>query len=46
MRAVRYSINVTLDECCDRRIMLADRVHAAEFKIPQCILLSRLTTVK
>ena len=24
MRPLRYSINVTLDGCCDHRVMLAD----------------------
>ena len=33
MRPLRYSINVTLDGCCDHRAMLADEDlhrHAAE----------------
>ena len=33
MRPLRYSINVTLDGCCDHRVMIADRDlhrHAAE----------------
>ena len=33
MRALRYSINVTLDGCCDHRVMIADEElhrHAAE----------------
>ena len=33
MRPLRYSINVTLDGCCDHRVMVADEVlhrHAAE----------------
>jgi len=33
MRALRYSINVTLDGCCDHRVMIADEAlhrHAAE----------------
>src|SRR5262245_49757145 len=33
MRPLRYSINVTLDGCCDHRAMLADEAmhrHAAE----------------
>jgi len=33
MRPLRYSINVTLDGCCDHRAMIADEVlhrHAAE----------------
>src|SRR5262244_1194959 len=33
MRPLRYSINVTLDGCCDHRVMIADEElhrHAAE----------------
>jgi dihydrofolate reductase len=33
MRPLRYSINVTLDACCDHRVMIADEAlhrHAAE----------------
>ena len=33
MRPLRYSINVTLDGCCDHRVMIADEDlhrHAAE----------------
>ncbi len=33
MRPLRYSINLTLDGCCDHRAMLADEAvdrHAAE----------------
>jgi hypothetical protein len=38
MRPLRYSINVTLDECCDHRVMIADKeihrrlVHREEFR--------------
>jgi dihydrofolate reductase len=33
MRSLRYSINITLDGCCDHRVMIADKElhrHAAE----------------
>src|SRR5437867_5830443 len=47
MRPLRYSINVTLDGCCDHRVMIADEDvhrHAAE-NIAQAdaLLLGRVT---
>src|SRR5690348_5751362 len=47
MRPLRYSINVTLDGCCDHRVMIADEElhrHAAE-NIAQAdaLLLGRVT---
>jgi hypothetical protein len=36
MRPLRYSINVTLDGCCDHRAMIADEAlhrHAAENRL-------------
>ena len=47
MRPIRYSINVTLDGCCDHRAMVADEDlhrHAAE-KLSQAdaLLFGRVT---
>ncbi|HEX6565381.1 MAG TPA: dihydrofolate reductase family protein [Chthoniobacterales bacterium] len=47
MRPLRYSINVTLDGCCDHRVMLADEDlhrHAAEnLAQADALLLGRVT---
>src|SRR6476619_6205987 len=47
MRPLRYSINVTLDGCCDHRSMLADEDlhrHAVEnFKKADALLFGRVT---
>ena len=47
MRHLRYSINVTLDGCCDHRVMVADEDihrHAIEnFEQADALLLGRVT---
>ena len=47
MRPLRYSINVTVDGCCDHRVMLADEDmhrHAAEgLAAADALLLGRVT---
>src|SRR4029078_4223364 len=47
MRPLRYSINVTLDGCCDHRAMLADEDlhrHAVEnFNKADALLFGRVT---
>jgi len=47
MRPLRYSINVTLDGCCDHRVMIADeelhRHHAANLERADALLLGRVT---
>jgi dihydrofolate reductase len=47
MRPLRYSINVTLDGCCDHRVMIADEDlhrHAAEnLAQADALLLGRIT---
>ena len=47
MRPLRYSINVTLDGCCDHRVMIADRDlhrHAAEnLERADALLFGRVT---
>src|SRR4051812_8343026 len=47
MRPLRYSINVTLDGCCDHRVMIADEDlhrHAAEsLARADCLLFGRVT---
>ena len=47
MRPLRYSINVTLDGCCDHRVMIADEDihrHAVEnFAQADALLLGRVT---
>src|SRR5512144_3134748 len=47
MRPLRYSINVTLDGCCDHRVMIADEDihrHAAEnIERADALLLGRVT---
>ena len=47
MRPLRYSINVTLDGCCDHRTMLADEDlhrHAVEnFNRADALLFGRVT---
>ena len=47
MRPLRYSINVTLDGCCDHRVMIADEElhrHAAEnLAQADALLLGRVT---
>ncbi len=47
MRPLRYSINVTLDGCCDHRAVIADeelhRHHAANLERADAILLGRVT---
>jgi dihydrofolate reductase len=47
MRPLRYSINVTLDGCCDHRVMIADEEihrHAAEnIARADALLLGRVT---
>ena len=47
MRPLRYSINVTLDGCCDHRVMFADEDlhrHAAENLVQADALLFGRTT--
>jgi hypothetical protein len=43
MRPLRYSINVTLDGCCDHRVMIADeeshRYWAANLERADALLL-------
>ena len=47
MRPLRYSINVTLDGCCDHRVGIADeelhRHHAANLARADALLLGRVT---
>ena len=47
MRPLRYSINVTLDGCCDHRVMIADeelhRHWAAELERADALLFGRVT---
>lgn len=47
MRPLRYSINVTLDGCCDHRVMIADEDihrHAADnIKRADALLFGRVT---
>jgi hypothetical protein len=47
MRPLRYSINVTLDGCCDHRVMVADEDlhrHAVEnFNRADALLFGRVT---
>ena len=47
MRPLRYSINVTLDGCCDHRVMIADEDvhrHAAEnLERADALLFGRVT---
>jgi dihydrofolate reductase len=47
MRPLRYSINVTLDGCCDHRAGIADeelhRHHAANLERADALLLGRVT---
>ena len=47
MRPLRYSINVTLDGCCDHRAVIADeelhRHHAANLERADALLLGRVT---
>ena len=47
MRPLRYSINVTLDGCCDHRVMLPDedlhRYHAENLAQADALLLGRVT---
>src|SRR5581483_10087412 len=47
MRPLRYSINVTLDGCCDHRVMIADEEihsHAAEnLERADALLFGRVT---
>ena len=47
MRPLRYSINVTLDGCCDHRAMIADEEihrHAIEnIERADALLLGRVT---
>jgi dihydrofolate reductase len=47
MRPLRYSINVTLDGCCDHRVGIADeelhRHHAANLERADALLLGRVT---
>ena len=47
MRPLRYSINVTLDGCCDHREILADeelhRHHAANLAHADALLFRRVT---
>lgn len=47
MRPLRYSINVTLDGCCDHRAVLADealhRHHAGNLARADALLLGRVT---
>src|SRR5688500_20200888 len=50
MRPVRYSINVTLDGCCDHRVMIADEDihrHAMEnIDRADALLFRRVTNAK
>ena len=47
MRPLRYSINVTLDGCCDHRVITADeemhRHHAENLAKADALLLGRVT---
>ncbi|HET9601882.1 MAG TPA: hypothetical protein VFP08_09820 [Acidimicrobiales bacterium] len=47
MRPLRYSINVTLDGCCDHRVMVADeeshRYWAANLERADALLFGRVT---
>jgi dihydrofolate reductase len=47
MRPLRYSINVTLDGCCDHRVVIPDeelhRHHAANLERADALLLGRVT---
>ena len=47
MRPLRYSINVTLDGCCDHRVMIADeeshRYWAANLERADALLFGRVT---
>ena len=47
MRPLRYSINVTLDGCCDHQVIPADeelhRYHAANLERADALLLGRVT---
>ena len=47
MRPLRYSINVTLDGCCDHRVMVPDeelhRHHAANLERADALLFGRVT---
>jgi len=47
MRPLRYSINVTLDGCCDHRVIIPDeelhRHHAANLERADALLLGRVT---
>jgi dihydrofolate reductase len=47
VRPLRYSINVTLDGCCDHRVMLPDeelhRYFAADLERADALLLGRVT---
>ena len=47
MRPLRYSINVTLDGCCDHREGIADeelhRYHAANLERADALLFGRVT---
>ena len=47
MRPLRYSINVTLDGCCDHRVMIPDeeqhRYWAAELERADALLFGRVT---
>ena len=47
MRPLRYSINVTLDGCCDHRVGIADeelhRHFADELERADALLLGRVT---
>ena len=47
MRPLRYTINVTLDGCCDHQVGIADQelhdVHAASIERADAVLLGRVT---
>ncbi len=47
MRPLRYTINVTLDGCCDHQVMIPDeevhRYHAATLERADALLLGRVT---
>jgi dihydrofolate reductase len=47
MRLLRYSINVTLDGCCDHRVMITDeelhRHFAANLERADALLFGRVT---
>jgi len=47
MRPLRYSINVTLDGCCDHRVMIADeelhRHAVANLERADALLFGRVT---